>query len=481
MKSTQNESGSLDFSVAGLFRCMLCTHPKSNAEQMQLLQITDQLTELDNKLKQLELKLSGDITVMVSPDEEDQLDSLDIGHEIEEEMELMKLQQNNYLPDWLNDETMKNAKNDTISVNEEHFWIDLIEKYLKPLDRNEDEEKKIKQELLGLRDIAVFAFVMLNALFVLIVFLLQLNKENLHIQWPMNAKNTISYDVGNNEVTITREYLELEPIGLLFVLFFGVILVIQFVAMLVHRWATVSQILATTELEWPCGGNTDGDITAAAELSGKAVTIALRTQRPQPQWDENDMTNEQEQIGRRDTIHRIMYQHRNRVDYSNLETNFKRRWLKDGDLEINMPRMSMSRKTITLLDHRRQSIIQERKQRQSQLVSLGMPGGGFGSGGVSDSAAINFNTTRAVDHTYNTIPWADGTNSSNDSSLTSSRRKPFGSADAGESMMLNTAATVGTDSDGFVNRGFEPSSYDDLLQDGQPERARARTSRVTFS
>lgn len=55
MKSNRSENGSLEFSVAGLFRCMLCTHPKSNEEQMQLVQIVDQLTELDNKLKQLEL------------------------------------------------------------------------------------------------------------------------------------------------------------------------------------------------------------------------------------------------------------------------------------------------------------------------------------------------------------------------------------------------------------------------------------------
>lgn len=189
----------------------------------------------------------------------------------------------------------------------------------------------MKQELIALRDVAVFAFVMLNALFVLIVFLLQLNKENLHIQWPLNAKNTIHYDVGNNEITISREYLELEPIGLMFVLFFGLILVIQFGAMLVHRFATVSQILATTELDWYCGRD-NADITAQAELSGKAVSIAMRTQRPQPQWDENDMTNEQEQIGRRETIHKILFQHRNRVDYSNLETNFKRRYFKDGEI-----------------------------------------------------------------------------------------------------------------------------------------------------
>lgn len=320
---------------------------------------------------------------------------------------------------------------------------------------------------------------MINALFVLIVFLLQLNKENLHIRWPLNAKNTIVYDVSNNEVTIQREYLELEPIGLVFVLFFGLILVIQFVAMLVHRFATVSQILATTELDWNCAKD-GADVTAQAELSGKAVSIALRTQRPQPQWDENDMTNEQEQIGRRETIHRIMFQHRNRVDYSNLETNFKRRFFKDGILDINMQRISMSRKTITLLDHRRQSIIQERNKRRSQLQS-------FPTTATTD-AVNNFNAA-AVDHTYNTIQWAsttDNQSSSAGSSLASQvARQPYGSSVARATPANDDGD--GGDNDGnrvgLVNRSFAPSMYDDLFESSATTThpTRARQSRVTFS
>lgn len=212
----------------------------------------------------------------------------------------------------------------------------------------------MKKELISLRDVSVFAFVMLNALFVLIVFLLQLNKENLHIQWPFNARNSISYDADRHEIIIEREYLELEPIGLLFVLFFGVILMVQFVAMLVHRFATVSQILATTQLDWYCG-KTSQEITAHAELRGAAVDMAKILQKPQPQWDENDMTDEQQQIGRRQTIHRILYQHRNRQDWSNLETNFRRRYF-HGDLDkMNLGRFS--RKSIKLLETRRKSVV----------------------------------------------------------------------------------------------------------------------------
>ena len=47
---------------------------------------------------------------------------------------------------------------------------------------------------------------------------------------------------------ISKQYLELEPIGLVFVIFFAVILVVQFVAMIWHRMSTFSQIMATTDI-----------------------------------------------------------------------------------------------------------------------------------------------------------------------------------------------------------------------------------------
>lgn len=111
---------------------------------------------------------------------------------------------------------------------------------------------------------------MFNALFILIVFLLQLNKGALHVDWPLGVKTNITYIEETSEVIqvivsilkktrhkpgrfllqvlISKEYLQLEPIGLVFVFFFGLILIIQFVAMLFHRFGTLSHILASTEL-----------------------------------------------------------------------------------------------------------------------------------------------------------------------------------------------------------------------------------------
>ena len=47
----------------------------------------------------------------------------------------------------------------------------------------------------------VFAFFMMNALFVVIVFLLQLNKDQLHIKWPFGVKTNITFDETTQEVS----------------------------------------------------------------------------------------------------------------------------------------------------------------------------------------------------------------------------------------------------------------------------------------
>ena len=133
-------------------------------------------------------------------------------------------------------------------------------------------QARIANDLIELRNKSVFFFIMFNALFILIVFLLQLNKGALHVDWPLGVKTNITYIEETSEVCcvrfylynqlsliqyicfvppqvlITKEYLQLEPIGLVFVFFFGLILIIQFVAMLFHRFGTLSHILASTEL-----------------------------------------------------------------------------------------------------------------------------------------------------------------------------------------------------------------------------------------
>lgn len=52
--SSNDEEGSIDISVAGLFRCLLCTHGKTSDEKAQLIHIADSLDNLRKKLESLE-------------------------------------------------------------------------------------------------------------------------------------------------------------------------------------------------------------------------------------------------------------------------------------------------------------------------------------------------------------------------------------------------------------------------------------------
>lgn len=117
------------------------------------------------------------------------------------------------------------------------FWRGMIHQYLYPLENNKNQQKKVKEELLDLRNESTFAFFMLNAIFVSIVFTLTILQEgsNLSVQWPC-------FD--NSD----KEYIDVEPIGLVFLVFFGVIMIIQFVGMVFHRLGTLYHVIATTRL-----------------------------------------------------------------------------------------------------------------------------------------------------------------------------------------------------------------------------------------
>lgn len=121
-----DEEGSFDISFAGLFRCMFCTHKKVDTTESQLMHIAASLVELSGKMKNLELKLTQDISIMQSDvDEEDDTDVDGL-----EDVPLMNEseKQSNLLPDWLYDNDLKDGETETISAAEEQFWTDLIEK-----------------------------------------------------------------------------------------------------------------------------------------------------------------------------------------------------------------------------------------------------------------------------------------------------------------------------------------------------------------
>lgn len=341
---------------------MFCTR-KVDTGNSQLVNIAASLNELNSRIKSLENKLTQDISIMQSDVDEEDIENEDGLEDVPLIAESTD-NQSNLLPDWLYDDDLKDGDTETISAAEEQFWVDLIEKYLKPLDMTVKDKENMQNQLKALRDVSVFAFTMTNALFVLIVFLLQLNKEYLHVRWPLNVKNNILFDQTTFEITIQREYLNLEPISLLFVIFFGIVLLVQFIAMLFHRFATISQILATTQIDWYCSKRVK-DTVSASELKEKAFNIAFHLQRPRPEWEDDETDDNQN--NRRDTIHRLLLQHKKQKDWSNLEINFKRELFQQGDL--NLRKLRLTRKTESVLDELRKSMAEYRRSVKSSAVT----------------------------------------------------------------------------------------------------------------
>ncbi|BFF96913.1 chitin synthase chs-2 [Drosophila madeirensis] len=269
-----------------------------------------------------------------------------------------------HLPGWLNDPLLINSELGEISLMEQRFWKDVIKQYLKPLELSREQKQSMADGLRELRNMIAFAFVMVNAIFVLIVFLLQLKKEFLHLKWPIDPTDFVSFDRDNLQVGIFRQYKELDPIGLCFVIFFGLILIIQFIAMFFHRFATMSQLLATTQVDWFRSGGQFTDADAALELKGSAVNIARRLQRPKRLFDDDEEEHHydelllnpdgehRESMVRRQTIFRL-HETRNKQqsDYINLVLNFERRFF--GEDDLNLKNLALNRKSVKLLQERR--------------------------------------------------------------------------------------------------------------------------------
>ncbi|KAH8379500.1 hypothetical protein KR009_005325, partial [Drosophila setifemur] len=276
-------------------------------------------------------------------------------------------EQENYLPGWLNDPLLINSELGEISLMEQRFWKEVIKQYLKPLELSREQKQAMADGLKELRNMIAFAFVMVNAIFVLIVFLLQLKKEFLHLKWPIDPTDFVSFDRDNLQVGIYRQYKELDPIGLCFVIFFGLILIIQFIAMFFHRFATMCQLLATTRVDWFRSGGQFTDEDAAHELKGSAVNIARKLQRPKRLFDEDEEEHHyedlmmdggdsagdhRESMVRRQTIFRLhSARNKQQSDYSNLVLNFERRFL--GEDELNLKNLALNRKSIKLFQARR--------------------------------------------------------------------------------------------------------------------------------
>ncbi|KAG7314059.1 hypothetical protein KOW79_022555 [Hemibagrus wyckioides] len=122
-----------------------------------------------------------------------------------------------------------------LNWEEEKFWMDLIQQYLKPLETDKKKEERIKEDLKDLRNKATFVFFICNALWLVATFFLQA------IGTPVSIKIPKTYANGTVD---QNGAIYIDPIGLMFLLSFAVLLIVQFFAMLWHRIQTLIHFIA---------------------------------------------------------------------------------------------------------------------------------------------------------------------------------------------------------------------------------------------
>uniref|UniRef100_A0A8D3APK5 chitin synthase n=1 Tax=Scophthalmus maximus TaxID=52904 RepID=A0A8D3APK5_SCOMX len=121
---------------------------------------------------------------------------------------------------------------------EKQFWMDLQEKYLKPLPVDKEKQKQITSDLKELRNKINFAFFILNALWLVATFTLQVFEAAFTIKFPKVGLDLIK----NGDVTV-------DPIGFMFIFGFATSVIIQFLAMFSHRVYTLIHYVAFMDTE----------------------------------------------------------------------------------------------------------------------------------------------------------------------------------------------------------------------------------------
>ncbi|XP_060733731.1 chitin synthase chs-2-like [Tachysurus vachellii] len=120
------------------------------------------------------------------------------------------------------------------------FWKELQTLYLEPLKENKEQQEKVAEELKDLRNKVTFVFFICNALWLMATLFLQAIGQPVTLPIPkMYPNGTTSWN----------ETFSVDPISLMFLLSFALLLIVQFLAMLYHRIYTLIHFVSYIDTE----------------------------------------------------------------------------------------------------------------------------------------------------------------------------------------------------------------------------------------
>ncbi|XP_033733062.1 uncharacterized protein LOC117322317 [Pecten maximus] len=154
-------------------------------------------------------------------------------------------------PEWVDLKIL--GSGDILQMNsaEEAFWKGFIQKYLYPLDVDKNKQKETAAKLIELRNSVCAGMAIINLLWIAINFMFQLRKPAV-ISFP-TPTNLDDSELNENN-------LEIDALGMMFVIFYVLILFIQFIGMLMHRWGTFLHLIAITDVPNPFQKSLSQDI-----------------------------------------------------------------------------------------------------------------------------------------------------------------------------------------------------------------------------
>ncbi|XP_041369704.1 chitin synthase chs-2-like [Gigantopelta aegis] len=136
--------------------------------------------------------------------------------------------------EWVIDEKIITGKVHYLKEEETRFWEHMIKIYLNPKDKKTDTETiEVITAMTDFRNKSAFAFFFANGLWLVIMTALQEVKQELNI-------------------VIHQTYgapIIVHPLGMLFLAIFAILLVLQMIAMVKHRYGTALHVLAFTKIK----------------------------------------------------------------------------------------------------------------------------------------------------------------------------------------------------------------------------------------
>ena len=138
-----------------------------------------------------------------------------------------------------------------LDKKEQVFWEDLIEKYLfvETFDA-----KKREAEVSGLREFKnsmAGGFVLVNVIWISLIYMLQAHTYALGIKWPLGEKLLgITWDtndhLNSDQIFLEYVFLKVDVFGMLFAISFIGLMLLQFLNMILHRLLTLEHIVSGT-------------------------------------------------------------------------------------------------------------------------------------------------------------------------------------------------------------------------------------------